>query len=328
MSRSEEGWLLLVHTVPPKPPYLRAKVMNRLTKLGALALKRSAYLLPATEDTLEDFQWLRQEICKEGGDAWVVEARFVAGFRDEEIRESFRAMRSADYRALAAEARALLDRARDEGSVEAPPTLEAERRRLLRRVEATRDIDFFHATERDEVEALMSTIERLVEPGSRKPARVPTRDELRSRTWLTRTGVKVDRMASAWLIRRFIDPAATFMFAAPENTSSVTNAVRFDMFEGEFTHDGNRCTFEVLLAVSGQGNDRGLAALAQIVHDLDLRDDRYQRPETSGVAALVDGIVSRFDDDHRRLAESAPLFDALYASLGGAAPRPTRPEQP
>jgi hypothetical protein len=99
------------------------------------------------------------------------------------------------------------------------------------------------------------------------------------------------------------------------------------MFEGEFTHDGNRCTFEVLLGVSGRGDDRGLAAIAQIVHDLDVRDDRYQRPETAGVAALIDGIVSRVDDDHRRLVESAPLFDALYASLGGP-PLPTTTEQP
>src|SRR3990170_965575 len=98
-----DRWLLLVHTIPPKPPYLRAKVMRRLTKLGALALKRSAYLLPADDTTLEDFQWLRQEIRDEGGEAWVVDARFVGGLRDEEIRESFRVMRSNDYRALAAE---------------------------------------------------------------------------------------------------------------------------------------------------------------------------------------------------------------------------------
>lgn len=323
-----DRWLLLVHTIPPKPPYLRAKVMRRLTKLGALVLKRSAYLLPANEGTLEDFQWLRQEIRDEGGEAWVVDARFVAGLRDEEIRESFRAMRSNDFRALAAEARALLDRVRDSGAGQDHPTIEEDRRRLLRRVEATRRIDFFHATERDEVEALMSTIERLVETGNKKTTQIPTREELRSRTWVTRTGVKVDRMASAWLIRRFIDPAATFVFVAPENTSSIPDALRFDMFEGEFTHDGNRCTFEVLLTVSGQGDDRGLAALEQIVHDLDLRDDRYQRPETAGVAALIDGIVSRFDDDHRRIGESTPLFDALYASLGGAALRPKPTEQP
>lgn len=319
---------MLLHTLPPNPPYLRAKVMRRLTKLGALALKRSAYLLPADDGTLEDFQWLRQEICDEGGEAWVVDARFVSGLRDEEIRESFRAMRSSDYRALAAEARALLDRVRDSGTPLDPSTIEADRRRLLRRVDATRRIDFFHATEREEVEALMSTIERLAETGHETAAPIPTREELRSRTWVTRTGVKVDRMASAWLIRRFIDPAATFVFVAPETTSPIRDALPFDMFEGEFTHDGNRCTFEVLLTVSGQGDDRGLAAIAQIVHDLDLRDDRYQRPETAGVAALIDGIVSRFDDDHRRIAESTPLFDALYATLGGAALPVTPTEQP
>lgn len=322
----ETRWLLLIHTVPPKPAYLRAKVLRRLTKLGALALKRSAYLLPADDGTLEDFQWLRQEIREEGGDAWVVDARFVAGLRDEEIRESFRAMRSADYRLQAAEARALLDRARNEGSGRDDPAIEADRRRLLRRVEATRGIDFFHAAEREEVEALMSTIQRLIETGSKKAAPVQTREELRSRTWATRAGVKVDRMASAWLIRRFIDPAATFVFVGPENTSAIHGALRFDMFEGEFTHEGNRCTFEVLLAVSRQGHDRGLAAIAEIVHDLDLRDDRYQRPETPGVAALIEGIVSRFDDDHRRIAESTPLFDALYASLGGTALPPARAE--
>jgi hypothetical protein len=325
---SEGHWLLLVHTLPPKPPYLRAKVMKRLTRLGALPLKRSAYLLPADDGTLEDFQWLRQEIREEGGDAWVVEARFVAGLRDEEIRGSFRALRSNDYRALAAEARAFLDRLRDGASGQDPQTIDAERRRLLRRVEATRRVDFFHAAERDEVEALMSTIERLIEPGRRKPAQAPAREELRSRAWVTRTGVKVDRMASAWLIRRFIDPAATFVFVAPENASSIPGALRFDMFEGEFTHDGNRCTFEVLLTVSERTTDRGLAAIAQIVHDLDLRDDLYQRPETAGVAALIDGIVSRFDDDHRRIAESTPLFDALYANLGGSAVRATPTDQP
>ena len=314
-----ERWLLLVHTVPPKPPYLRAKVMNRLTKLGALALKRSAYLLPSNESTLEDFQWLRQEISDQGGDAWVVDSRFVAGLHDEEIRERFRAMRSSDYRALAAEARALLDRVRDGDSEQDPAAREAERRRLLRRLEATRRIDFFNAIERDEVEALMSTLERLAGSASQKPSQTPASEELRSRTWVTRRGVKVDRMASAWLIRRFIDPAARFVFVDPESTAPIADALRFDMFEGEFTHDGNRCTFEVLLAVSDRSDDRGLAAIAQIVHDLDLRDDQYQRLETAGVAALVDGIASRFDDDHRRIAESAPLFDALYANLGGAA---------
>jgi hypothetical protein len=298
--------------------------MKRLTRLGALPLKRSAYLLPADDTTLEDFQWLHREIRDEGGEAWVVEARFVAGLRDDEIRERFRAMRSNDYRELAAEARPLLERLRESGSAADPATNEGDRRRLQRRAEATRRIDFFHAAERDEVEALMSTIDRLVGTGGGEAPRTPAGEALRSRTWVTRAGVKVDRMASAWLIRRFIDPAATFAFVAPEKASSIPDAVRFDMFEGEFTHDGNRCTFEVLLAASGHAADRGLEAIGQIVHDLDLRDDRYQRSETAGVAALIDGIASRFADDHRRIAESAPLFDALYASLGGPGLSPAK----
>lgn len=322
----QASWLLLTHHIPPTPPYLRAKVMRRLTQAGALVLKRSAYLLPAGESTLEDFQWLRREIREEGGDAWIVEGRFVAGLTDDDIRERFRAMRAADYSALAAEARALLDRARGSQGTQGDATPDPDRRRLHRRVEATARIDFFHADGRDEVEALMATIERL--PGGTDQTRPTARsrpDVLQARTWATRAGVKVDRMASAWLIRRFIDKACTFVFLEPDAPPEA-GAVRFDMFEGEFTHDGPRCTFEVLLDASGCGADRGLAAIAEIVHDLDLHDDKYQRPETAGIGALLQGIVARFDDDHRRLAESTGLFDALYASLRGEGRRaPAKP---
>jgi hypothetical protein len=294
--------------------------MRRLTQLGALPVKRSAYLLPANESTLEDFHWLRQEIAAEGGEAWIAESCFVAGFRDGEIREKFRAMRASEYSGLAAEARGLVDRLRSAANASDDSPLEAERRRLHRRLEAARRIDFFQADGRDEVEALMSTIDRLTATQSQPSAPALSSRELRARTWVTRSGVKVDRMASAWLIRRFIDPAATFVFVAPDTPHAIPNALRFDMFEGEFTHAGDRCTFEVLLEVAGRASDPGLESIAQIVHDIDLREDRYQRPETAGVRALVDGLVARFDDDHRRIAESTPIFDTLYASLGGPLP--------
>lgn len=312
-------WVLLVHSIPPNPPYLRAKVMRRLTQLGALALKRSTYLLPANEGAVEDFQWLRQEIERDGGEAWVMEAEFVGGLRSEDIREKFRSTRTTGYRNLSAEARSLVERLRDSSSPGTDETIQADCRRLRRRITAAQEIDFFQAEGRDEVEALMSTIDRLSESRTKRSAQIPSRDELRARTWITRRGVKVDRMASAWLIRRFIDPAATFAFVAPEDPPPAANGVRFDMFEGEFTHDGDRCTFEVLLEASGRAADSGLVAIGQIVHDIDLREERYQRPETAGVSALVDGLVARFEDDHRRLSESAPLFDTLYASLGGKA---------
>jgi hypothetical protein len=317
MKAAPESWVLLVHSIPPNPPYSRAKTMRRLTQLGALPLKRSTYLLPASEGALEDFQWLRQEIETDGGEAWVLEARFVGGLRNEEIREKFRAIRTAEYKNLSADARTLLERLRNSSAAPPAEAVETDRRRLRRRLSAAQQIDFFHADGRDEVEALMSTLDRLSEPTAKTSAQSVSRGELRARTWITRRGVKVDRMASAWLIRRFIDPAATFAFVAPDDVLPVANGVRFDMFEGEFTHDGNRCTFEVLLEASGRAADPGLVAIGHIVHDIDLREERYQRPETAGVSAMIDGLVARFDDDHRRLSESAPLFDTLYASLGG-----------
>lgn len=322
-------WLLLMHSVPPQPPYLRAKVMRRLTRVGALALKRSAYLLPSGDTALEDFQWLRREIQEEGGDAWIVEARFVGGLRDEQIRDNFRAMRNADYRALIAEARALLERMERAGSPQHDSAIDADRRRLARRLEATRRIDFFQADGREEAEAVMGALDRVTgtDSGERGPAEAPRRGELRGRTWMTRAGVKVDRMASAWLIRRFIDPSAEFVFVSADRQVPAAGAIRFDMFEGEFTHDANRCTFEVLLDVVGRPGDRALAELGHIVHDLDLHDDRYQRTETAGVGAMLAGIVSRFDGDEQRLVASGPLFDALYASLGGRTP-PAPQEQP
>ena len=319
MTQAPARWVLLVHSIPPTPPYLRAKVMRRLSQLGALALKRSTYLLPASDGAVEDFQWLRQEIEADGGEAWVMEAEFVGGLRSEDIREKFRSTRATEYRNLSADARSLVERLRGSSSPGTDETIRTDCRRLRRRFTAVQKIDFFHAEGRDEVEALMSTLDRLSEPTAKKSTQIPSREEFRARTWITRRGVKVDRMASAWLIKRFIDPAATFAFVAADDPPPAGNGVRFDMFEGEFTHDGDRCTFEVLLETSGRAGDSGLVAIGQIVHDIDLRVERYQRPETAGVSALVDGLVARFEDDHRRLAESAPLFDTLYASLGGKA---------
>jgi hypothetical protein len=229
---------------------------------------------------------------------------------NEQARDALSRARTADFAALIEEARALLDRAR----VPEPDrdALIGERRKLDRRVAAAARIDFFDAPGREELEVLMETIDRTLHPPQSAPAS-PV-DALRGRTWMTRRGAKVDRISSAWLIRRFIDPAATFVFDDP-NAKPAPDVVRFDMFEGEFTHDGDLCTFEVLLRASAKADDPALQAIAQIVHDLDLKDDRYQRPETSGMAAMIHGITARHADDHRRLAEGATILDALYASL-------------
>ncbi len=312
-------WLLLLHQIPPKPGYFRARVMRRLVALGALPVKKSAYLLPETDETLEDFQWLLREIRGEGGEAWVFRCEVVAGETDERLRGAFRAQRAADWSALAEQARALLPALRARAPGDEAPAPDAAWERLRRDRHALERIDFFGAQGRSEVETLMSEIEgslkRRVEVGAGSPA---GREALRGRTWVTRAGVKVDRLASAWLIRRFVDPAARFEFVDPAGYRVAPGEVRFDMFDGEYTHEGDRCTFEVLIQRAGL-TDPALVALGEIVHDVDVKDGKFARPEAAGLAAFIAGLVERVPDDSLRIEEGMRLFDALHAGLRAAA---------
>ena len=309
------SWAVLLHHVPPEPGYLRAKVARRLAQLGALPLKRAAYYLPANDATIEDLQWLRREIVDAGGEAWVLRSEFLSGITDHDAREAFRAARAADYSALAADARTLLESVRVNAAD--APTAAPELARLEKRLAGIRAIDFFDAAGRQEVEVVMQSIEDVLKP--QPGARQQAIERFRARRWMTRPGVRVDRMASAWLIRRFIDPAATFVFAPAG--ADLGDAVRFDMYEGDFTHEGDLCTFEVLLRRFSLSRERALRAIAEMVHDLDVKDDRYQRPETPGLAAMLEGIIARHPEDLQRITESLVVFDSLYQHFKGKARR-------
>jgi hypothetical protein len=136
----------------------------------------------------------------------------------------------------------------------------------------------------------------------------------RGRTWVTREGVFVDRIGSAWLIRRFIDPEAQFKFVPARGYRPEPSELRFDMYEAEYTHEGERCTFQTLLARFGVG-DPALEAIAEIVHDIDCKDEQFGRPETQGVARLLRGIADDTPDDPERVERGARLFDDLYAAF-------------
>ena len=300
-------WLLFLHQIPPAPAYFRAKVMRRLNQLGAWPVKNSAYLLPVTDESVEDFEWLRAEVAQQGGEAWLFRSEAVSGLTDATIQEAFRQLRTPDFEALIESTRQLLA---------APPVEQSQYRKLKRRYEELCRIDFFGAPARRELEALMQETERTLttQPESTTSGAA---DELRPRpgaSWITRKGAKVDRIASAWLIRRFIDPAARFSFADPATYQHAERDIRFDMFEGEFTHEGDLCTFEVLLR-SLRTDDPALTAVAEIVHDIDLKDGKFQRPETAGISILIDGIAARHTDDLRRIDEGSTIFEALYAQM-------------
>ncbi|WP_207480770.1 chromate resistance protein ChrB domain-containing protein [Arenibaculum pallidiluteum] len=322
MTRSEDPgdrptWLLLAHQLPPKPAYLRVKVWRRLQDLGAVAIKASLYALPSNPDTREDFQWLLREIREGGGDATIFEARLVDGLTDQQVRALFDRARDADYAALAAEARSVAEAVAPDPELwrARVPEMRAQLARLRRRLAEIVGIDFFGANGRETVEGLLSGTERRLADAEERQdteVRMPVEQEKpRGRTWVTRRGVHVDRIASAWLIRRFIDPDARFKFVPDKGYAPEPGEIRFDMFEAEYTHEGDHCTFEVLLARLCEP-DRALQAIGEIVHDIDLKDGKFGREEAAGIRTLVAGIAAATEDDARRLERGASALDDLY----------------
>jgi hypothetical protein len=302
-SDTDARWLLLIHQIPPKPNYLRVKVWRRLQRLGAVALKNSVYVLPRRESTLESFHWMLREIVADGGEATLCEAHFVEGMGDDELEGLFHAAREADYAQIAIEARAVGD----------PPS-EAELARLRKRLTEIGAIDFFGAQGRSKVEALLDGLDARMQ--RERPAGEPSQTgQMRARTWVTRKGIHVDRIASAWLIRRFIDSAARFKFVDAKTYKHRPGDLRFDMFEGEYTHEGDQCSFEVLLHRLGPRDDGALRAIAEIIHDLDLDDEKYARPAAAGVGRLLAGIAAGHAEDDARLDRGGALLDDLYESF-------------
>lgn len=305
-------WLILVHRIPPRPLYLRAKMRQRLADVGAIAVKNSVYLLPHNAEALEDLQWIAQEIVTGGGDAHLFAGEFVDGVANDAAVAQFRESRDADYDALTADAHAAMKAARSAAAV---AELASAHMRLQRRFDEIRRIDFFDAARRTAAEEALGAIEARLQKDRKEETRMlKANPELRGKTWVTRPGVKIDRMASAWFIRRFVDPKARFRFADPA-TPRKDGELRFDMVGGDFTHEEDRCTFETLVGRVGLP-DKGVRAIAEIVHDLDLKDAKYGRAEAAGVRMMLDGLMARTENDEERIERALVIFDDLHEALG------------
>lgn len=312
-------WLLLVHQLPAKPAYLRVKIWRRLQGLGAVAVKNSVYALPAGERMQEDLAWVLKEIIAGGGEGVICEARMVDGLSNQNMRDRFSAARDADYAAIARGAQELEKMLA--GTTDAGSRADASTRLVRLKAELARvqEIDFFVANGREAADGLLRALEtRLREKNDMKTI-TPSDSQhpaggtsLKGRVWVTRQGAHVDRIASAWLIRHFIDPEARFKFVVAKHYVPEPGELRFDMFEAEFTHEGDRCTFEVLLARLNM-TDAALMPIGEIVHDIDLKDGKFGREEASGIAHLVEGICAAHDDDAQRLLRGAAVFEDLYA---------------
>ena len=310
------NWLLLAFQLPTQPAYLRVKIWRRLQDIGAVSFRNALYVLPESESAMEDFEWILREVREGGGDGAIFESRLVEGAGDEAMRALFDSAREEDYRALAEELRSAAEGLERRRTRTSPAELTAELARIRRRLAEIEAIDYFNANGRENVHALLRKLDqRLPAAQPEVPVKTATtKAELQGRTWVTRAHVQVDRMASAWLIRRWIDPDATFKFVAGRQYRPMRNELRFDMYEAEYTHDAERCTFEVLLDLIGE-KDEALQAIGEIIHDLDLKDHKYEREEAAGVRQLLAGITASHERDEERLERSAVLFDDLHRSF-------------
>ena len=320
-------WLLLVHQLPPRPSNLRVRIWRRLQQIGAAVLRNSIYVLPDTPETREDFAWVRAEITAHAGQVSLLEANSIDGYTDDELVRQFQGDRDADYRRLAGDARRLLRRPRGRASRRAAqhPDL----RKLEERFAAITAIDHFKAPAADEARKALEDLQMTLsspngasgaEDGSLRP------EDFRRRVWVTRPRPGIDRMASAWLVRKFIAPDARFAFTPPQARVPKRH-IPFDMPDVEFGHHGSDCTFETL-ARRFRVRDTGVARLGHVVHDLDLKEARYGLPEGVAVGRLMEGLRAAYTDDAELLEHGIVLMDALYRSYArDAALAPGRSRQ-
>lgn len=304
-------WIALLHQLPTKPPYLRVKIWRRLQAIGAVAIKNAVHVLPKTPEHEATLQELLNEIVAGGGEAILIEARLLAGMNDADIQALFDGARDADYEEITQSARRLL---------ETGPASGNEIARLQKRMNEVLALDYFGAQRRQDAEVALAELDRQryehpdisrTEPLAQHPP------DLKSKVWVTRSGVHVDRIACAWLIRRFVDPEAVFKFVDARSYLPGPDELRFDMAEAEFTHEEDRCSFETIMLRAGLSDDPALAAIGEIIHDLDIADGKFNRPETAGLGAILSGVCASTDDDLQRIAQAGETLNQFHAFFSG-----------
>ena len=284
------------------------------------------YVLPDSANAREDFEWLKAEIAAAGGEASILTGTLIDAAADAELVEAFRRARQNDYTVLARDLEFALKRAegarRPRGG--RAPAVRRLSKSFRQRLTSIETMDFFASAGRDRVIALIERFHAAGGGRSPGPAGGDTGDtpQYRDRLWVTRPRPGVDRMASAWLVRRFIDPKARFAFAA-DRAAVPAEALPFDMFGVEFTHQGDDCTFETLCRRFGI-QDPAVGRLGELVHDLDLKDGKFAAPEAAAIGAMIDGLQLTHADDHDLLERGMAMFESLYRSFERSA-RPARP---
>lgn len=306
---SGDSWLLLLYGLPAKRSAERVSLWRKLKKFGAVQLKSSAYVLPDTPAHYERFQWLSKQLRDAGGEATLIRVAQIEGMTSGQIVQMFNEARAAEYNDLASACKATLARHKKAGDGELAAAL-AKHQRRLREI---RETDYFDSPAVHEAQILLDRMERLLAP--RKDAGAAQKADatrFAGRVWLTRPQPGIDRAGSAWLILKFIDPKARFVFGT--EPSKHPNAVPFDMADAEFSHHGEDCTFETLVKRFGVSDEAALK-MAEMVHDADLEDGKFQRSECIGINRVLSGWAKAGLNDDKLLTKGIECFEGLYRDL-------------
>lgn len=304
---SNQNWLLLLYELPARRGSSRVSLWRQLKKAGAIALKTSTYVLPDRPEHRERFQWLTQQVRDGGGDATLIHATDIEGLPDAEIARMFNVARAEEYAAFVTEIGRLITANRRKPA----ENFAAELERFAGRLEEIRRLDFFTAPQAEEAQMQLERARTLHAKKVFTPAVFSTK-RFRGRIWLTRPRPEIDRVGSAWLIRRFIDPQARFVFA--HKPKDHPDALPYDMVGVEFTHHGDDCTFETLVKRFGI-DDPALRRIAEMVHAADIEDGKYARTECVGVDCVLKGWGRLGWSDEKLLERGGECFDALYELL-------------
>ena len=300
-------WLLLLLRLPATHKAERVAIWRKVKKSGAIQIQTSTYILPDEPARYELFQWLTQEIRSAGGDATLVRAREIEGLPNEKLIELFNTARAKEYATLRESLRGALSHRRKTRS---SPAVGDNLDRVRKQFREIRQTDFFNCPRAQDVEMLLRKMEGT-QPGEASVSKVATRD-YRGRTWVTRPRPEIDRVGSGWLIRKFVDPKAKFIFA--KRIPANGRAVSFDMLDAEFSHHGEDCTFETLLK-RFRIQDKAAHKIGEMIHDADLDDDKFERTECIGIDRVLKGWAREGISDQEILRRGLQCFDGLYAFL-------------
>lgn len=323
MDKIMNKWILFIHQIAQDAPNLRVKVWRDLKKNGAVLFKNAVYVLPYNKQHEEIMQWLCKHIKDSGSDASLFITESLDKKQDEEIIKSFHEVCDKEYLALITACDDMVKKIEQVEGTEGMTdnSIDNLKKSLNEINKSAEDIarsDFFHAPQKERVSQKIQLIRQKLERWSTSLKREASAimkiyriKDYVGKKWVTRKDVYIDRIASAWLIHRFIDPKAKFVFLAKSNDKAPNDTIPFDMYGAEFTHHGDDCTFETLIKAFDL-KDPALQSIAEIVHDIDLSDSKYDRKEAEGIGQIITGLSKKLRNDYKLLEKGLEIFDALY----------------